>query len=162
MELEIITQDVSETQALGRKIGKTLSTGMTISLSGDLGSGKTAFVQGLAQGLSVPESHYITSPTYTLINEYSGRLPLFHIDLYRISSAEAAEEVGFYDVLQPENVVAIEWPQIIASELPTDSITIHFEIQGEYRRKILIRAYGLMGKSVLQRLDIYPAIDKKR
>jgi tRNA threonylcarbamoyladenosine biosynthesis protein TsaE len=159
LEVGMMTQSPAQTHALGRKIGETLSTGRVITLTGDLGSGKTAFVQGLAQGLGVPPDYYITSPTYTIINEYPGRFPLFHIDLYRLKDEEAVADIGLYDMLQPENVLAIEWPEIIASQLPLDLIALHFEILGQRTRKISIRAYGLCGKSVIEKLGILEASD---
>jgi tRNA threonylcarbamoyladenosine biosynthesis protein TsaE len=161
LEVEMLTRSSAKTHALGRKIGEALSTGMIITLTGDLGSGKTAFVQGLARGLGVPPDYYVTSPTYTIINEYPGRFPLFHIDLYRLTDARAVADIGFYDVLHPENVIAIEWPQIIASELPSDLIALHFVIRNRTTRKISIRAYGLPGKSVIQRLGILEAATLK-
>jgi tRNA threonylcarbamoyladenosine biosynthesis protein TsaE len=153
-QFEILTRSPAGTHALGQRIGKMVSTGMVITLTGDLGSGKTAFVQGLARGLDVPEDYYITSPTYTIINEYPGRFPLFHIDLYRIPDARGVEDVGVYDILQGENVVAIEWPEIIVSELPRDSISLHLEILDRTTRKISIYTYGLNGKSVIQKLGV--------
>lgn len=162
LEVEMVTRSPAETHALGRKIGEALSTGMVITLTGDLGSGKTAFVQGLAQGLCVPPDYYITSPTYTIINEYPGRFPLFHIDLYRLTDALAAADIGLYDILHPENVIAIEWPEIIASELPRDLIALHFQIRNRTTRKISIRTYGLHGKSVIEKLGILEAATIKK
>ncbi|MFH0728492.1 MAG: tRNA (adenosine(37)-N6)-threonylcarbamoyltransferase complex ATPase subunit type 1 TsaE [Pseudomonadota bacterium] len=153
-EFETLTRSPAGTHALGRKIGKALSTGMVITLTGDLGSGKTAFVQGLARGLGVPDDYYITSPTYTIINEYPGRYPLFHLDLYRISDARSVEDIGLLDLLHLENVVAIEWPEIILPELPRDFIALHFEILNRTTRKISIYTYGLNGKSVIQKLGV--------
>ena len=85
-KIDITTHSVQETRELGQNIGRLISQPITLALIGDLGSGKTAFVQGLAQGLDVPADYYITSPTFTLINEYPGRLALIHIDLYRLET----------------------------------------------------------------------------
>lgn len=156
-QVDVLSRSSAETRALGRKIGEALSAGMVITLTGDLGSGKTAFVQGLARGLHVPPDYYVTSPTYTIINEYPGRFPLFHIDLYRLTDVQAVADIGFYDMLQPENVIAIEWPEIIASELPQDLIALFFEIRNRHTRKISIRTCGLHGKSVIQKLGILEA-----
>lgn len=153
-KVEITTFSAEETHALGKRIGQILTTGMVLTLTGDLGSGKTLFVQGLAEGLNIPETYYVTSPTFTIINEYPGRLPLFHIDLYRLSGSQAAEDIGFHEILNPESVIAIEWPEIIASELPEDSISLCFEILDDTTRKISIITYGLEGKSVIERLDV--------
>ena len=153
--METITRSVKETRALGRQIGKALASGMVLTLAGDLGSGKTAFVQGLAQGIGVPDDYYVTSPTYAIINEYPGRLPLIHIDLYRMQDAKAAEDIGIYDIIDPDHVVAVEWPEIISAELPAARLSLRFDILGEKIRKISLRAYGLQAESVIARLDIY-------
>lgn len=150
----LLSRSPANTQSLGRRIGATLSTGMVLTLTGDLGSGKTAFVQGLARGLDVPDEYYVTSPTYTIINEYPGRLPLFHIDLYRMSGVESLDDIGLYDIFHPEHVIAIEWPALIASELPEDHLALKFEIIDDEKRNISIRAYGLNAQDVIKRLDI--------
>lgn len=150
----LISRSPADTQSLGRRIGAALSTGMLLTLTGDLGSGKTAFVQGLARGLNVPDEYYITSPTYTIINEYPGRLPLFHIDLYRMSGGESLDDIGLYDIFHPEHVIAIEWPALIASELPEDHLALKFEIIDDEKRNISICAYGLKAQDVIERLVI--------
>ncbi|MFY9944038.1 MAG: tRNA (adenosine(37)-N6)-threonylcarbamoyltransferase complex ATPase subunit type 1 TsaE, partial [Desulfobacterales bacterium] len=85
--IQITTRSVGETQALARALGARMAAGMVVALTGDLGSGKTAFVQGLAEGLEVPKDYIITSPTFTLVNVYPGRVPLYHADLYRLAEA---------------------------------------------------------------------------
>lgn len=156
-EVNILTRSPAETLALGKRIGEALTTGMVFTLTGDLGSGKTVFVQGLAEGLGVPDDYYVTSPTYTIINEYPGRFPLFHVDLYRLTDAQGVEDIGLYDILRMENVIAIEWPEIIATALPQDFIALKFEIRNHKTRKICICGYGLKGKSVIQRLGAVEA-----
>lgn len=135
-------------------MGRAIRGGLVITLTGDLGSGKTAFVQGLAKGMGVPDELYVTSPTYSIINEYPGRLALYHIDLYRITDAREVEDIGLYDLFQPETVVAIEWPEIIASNLPEDRIVLALNIHDDKTRNISISAYGLQAQTVIRRLDI--------
>ena len=137
-----ITDSAEQTRRLARKIGEHLDSGSVLALTGDLGSGKTCFVQGLARGLQVPEECPITSPTFTLINEYPGRLPLAHIDLYRIESASDAEELGLDEILEGEGVAAIEWAERIRDRLPEDFLEVRFEILGDRRRKITILGIG--------------------
>jgi tRNA threonylcarbamoyladenosine biosynthesis protein TsaE len=151
--IDIICPSAADTHALGRRIGQAIASGVILTLRGDLGSGKTTFVQGLAGGLGVPASYYVTSPTYTIINGYPGRLPLYHIDLYRLGSPEELEDIGFYDLLQPEAVVAIEWPELAVEKLPPDHLSLVFEILDNDARKIRLRSYGLQGRSVIDRLD---------
>jgi tRNA threonylcarbamoyladenosine biosynthesis protein TsaE len=137
---QISTHSVEATKTLGKSIGMWITSGTVLALSGDLGSGKTSFVQGLARGLEVPDDYYITSPSYTLINEYPGRLPLFHIDLYRISDITELEDIGFYEILCGNVVVAIEWADRIGNGLLPGPINIHFEITRDETRKIYISA----------------------
>src|SRR5471032_268723 len=104
-----ITQSEPETAAVGRQLAPELNAGAVILLFGDLGAGKTALVRGLAEGLGIAPGE-VTSPTFTLIQEYrGGRLPLFHVDLYRLKSIEV-EELGLDDERMAEGVTAIEWP----------------------------------------------------
>jgi tRNA threonylcarbamoyladenosine biosynthesis protein TsaE len=141
-QLHVTTRSLSETQDLAKRIGRLATEGTVIALIGHLGSGKTAFVQGLAQGLEVPSNYYITSPTFTLINEYPGRCRLFHVDLYRINSVFEAEEIGLFEILEGSGVTAIEWAERVADALPVDHLRIQFEILENESRKISILAYG--------------------
>ncbi len=132
------------TRQLGFRMGRMLAPPAVLVLTGDLGSGKTAFVQGIAQGLDVPEDYYVTSPTYTIINEYPGRHRLFHIDLYRTGGPDDFEAIGLYDILHDtEAVVAVEWAERLGAALPADPIAVHFEIVGHTRRNILLTTSGL-------------------
>jgi len=149
---EIITRGPEQTRALGRQTGEALTRGMVLSLEGDLGCGKTVFVQGLAIGLSVPEAIYVTSPSYALIHEYPGRIPLFHVDLYRIEDPAGIDDLGLYDVLNEDNVVAIEWAERIQEALPPEGMVIRFAMVSDDTRKISMTAYGLQAANVLRTL----------
>ena len=149
---QITTRSVDETQKLGKIIGTAVTGGTVLALTGDLGSGKTAFVQGLARGLEVPDDYYITSPSYTLINEYPGRYPLFHVDLYRISDPVDMEDIGLYEILHNSGVVAIEWADRIEQKLSPDSINIQFELTGDKTRKICITAYDFKNADLLKNI----------
>lgn len=139
---EVIADSCKETQKLGEKIGRKVFNKIIIGLSGGLGSGKTSFVQGLARGLEVPGKFYITSPTYSVIHEYPGRIPLFHIDLYRITDKDDIYDTGLYEILDRFGVFAIEWPDLLRNDFPAQYLAIHFEITGDDTRKIHITAYG--------------------
>jgi tRNA threonylcarbamoyladenosine biosynthesis protein TsaE len=151
--IQITTHSPEETQDLGQKIGELLKAGIVLTLTGDLGSGKTCFVQGLARGLDVPSDYYITSPTYTLINEYPGRYPLFHVDLYRIEDPLDLEDIGLYEILHGNGVVAIEWAERLREDLPSEHVSIDFEILDHESRKIGITAYGLEGINMIKKLE---------
>jgi tRNA threonylcarbamoyladenosine biosynthesis protein TsaE len=135
MQVDIISNSLSQTHELGKKIGAKLEAGTVIRLIGDLGSGKTSLVQGIAQGLEVSSEYYITSPTFTLINEYPGRYTLYHVDLYRLEDTVDFEDIGLLDILFDDGVVAIEWAEKLTEELK-NPITIQLSILDDHSRKI--------------------------
>ena len=162
---QITSGSVDETKKLGKIIGSAVSAGTVLALTGDLGSGKTSFVQGLAEGLEVPDDYYITSPSYTLINEYPGRFPLFHVDLYRISDPVDIEDIGLYEILDDNAVVAVEWADRMEQKLLPDSITIHFELTGEESRKICITAYNFKNAdlfNIKSAIEDFTAVARRR
>ena len=117
------TYSEMETEKVGEKLAHTLSPGTVIAFTGDLGAGKTAFTRGLARGLGIPGR--VTSPTFTIVNEYEGgRLPLFHFDMYRLSSSEELFDIGWEDYLIRGGVCAVEWSERIPGALPPDTITV--------------------------------------
>jgi tRNA threonylcarbamoyladenosine biosynthesis protein TsaE len=131
------TRRVEETIALGERLAAQLQHGDVVALFGELGAGKTALVKGIARGLGITQD--VTSPTYTLIHEYSGgRLPLFHIDLYRLDSAGQALTIGVEDYLDPSGVTVIEWAEKIETLLPEHTTRIRIQSLGETGRRIEI------------------------
>jgi tRNA threonylcarbamoyladenosine biosynthesis protein TsaE len=132
------TSSLAETFMLAQKIGAEIPAGTVIALTGDLGAGKTSFVQGLARGLGIPEACYITSPTYTLINEYPGSCPLFHADLYRLDTNSDFEEIGLYDILYGKNVTAIEWADRLDPCILAEHVAVHIEIREDESRIISV------------------------
>jgi len=154
-QLQITTYSLEETQLLGEKTGKHLEGGTVITLTGDLGSGKTSFVQGLAKGLDVPENYYITSPTYTIINEYPGRCILFHVDLYRIGDSADLEDIGFYEILHGNGVVAIEWANKLPEDFLSEHLAIHIKILDDETREIRMTGYGLKANKLIKKLKLF-------
>ena len=140
MQVVIFSNSLSRTRELGRKIGEKIEAGTVIRLIGDLGSGKTSLVQGIALGLGVSPEYYITSPTFTLINEYPGRHAFYHVDLYRLEDAVDFEEIGLLDILFDEGVVAIEWAEKLTEELK-NPITIQLSVIDDHSRKIQITSF---------------------
>ena len=131
------TRSVEETIALGERLATQLRHGDVLALFGELGAGKTALVKGIARGLGIAQD--VTSPTFTLIHEYSGgRLPLFHIDLYRLDSAEQALTIGVEDYLDPTGVTVVEWAEKIETMLPENATRIRLQLLGETGRRIQI------------------------
>ncbi len=157
--LEIMVGSRDQTMALGQAVGSLLQQHLVIALVGDLGCGKTVFVKGLAQGLGVSDSYAITSPSYTLINEYPGRLTLYHADLYRLAGSIDIESTGLFEIIDADGIVAIEWAERLAAEELNADLHIRFEIAGEYTRRIALTAYGQTGINLLKRLEkqIHPA-----
>ena len=132
--VEIITNSAAETAELGRKIGTALKPHDILALSGPLGAGKTTLIQGLAEGWGVAD--YVTSPTFILINEYQGRLPFYHIDLYRLENFSQIEDLGITEYFEKQGVVVIEWAEKLGDLKPTDCQEIKIEILDENKRKI--------------------------
>jgi len=151
--LEIISHADAETRSLGHQVGFFLSDGMTLALIGELGSGKTCLVQGLARGLGVSEDFVITSPSYTLINEYPGRLKLYHVDLYRLDTPVDCDDIGLYDILDSSEVVAIEWSDRMQADDLVEYLSIAFEILDDNLRKVTLTAYGQPAVSLLKKLE---------
>lgn len=148
--LQIDTHSEDQTRRLGKVIGKGVSTGLFVAMTGELGSGKTVFVQGLAAGLDVPEEEYVTSPTYTLINEYCARIRLVHCDLYRLDSDSELEDIGIGELYTGSEVVAVEWPERLGEDLPPDRLEARFEIVDDNTRRIRFTAYGQPAADLLK------------
>ena len=140
--MERITNSPVETEAVGQALGKLLQPGTVIAYLGDLGAGKTAFTRGLARGLGAQEP--VTSPTYTIVNEYlSGRIPLFHFDMYRLSSSDDLWDIGWEDYLERGGVCAVEWSENVADAME-NAITVRIEKLGEDSRRITIEGGDML------------------
>ena len=134
--MEFITHSPQQTEALGSALGEKLQAGTVLAYTGDLGAGKTAFTRGLAKGLGAKDM--VTSPTYTIVNEYlSGRLPLFHFDMYRLASADDLWDIGWEDYLERGGVCAVEWSENVTEALE-NPIFIRLEKVDENTRRITI------------------------
>jgi tRNA threonylcarbamoyladenosine biosynthesis protein TsaE len=133
---ETLTTSEEETSAVGARLGESLRAGDVVLLYGDLGAGKTAFVRGLAQGLGAPEDE-VTSPTFTIVQEYPGRVTLFHVDLYRLEAREV-DDLGLEELVLGDGVVAIEWAERWRGR-PDDAIEVRIEDAGEERRRVSMK-----------------------
>ncbi len=139
--VEFVTHSPAETQRLGARLAVPALPGDVIALQGELGTGKTQFVKGLARGLGVRES--VHSPTFILANEYrSGRMPLFHVDAYRVESASEAIGFGLEDYLNDAGLTVVEWAERIRSALPPEHLWIEFDYVEQDARRISIQARG--------------------
>jgi len=137
----LTTRDARETEAVGEAVAGQLRVGDLVVLTGDLGAGKTTFVKGLARGLGVKEA--VTSPTFTIVQHYAGRLPLAHVDVYRLERIQELHDLGFEELLE-HNVVVVEWGEAIARVLPPDRVQVRLAMTdaGDDERKIEIVGVG--------------------
>lgn len=122
--MEYLTRSAEETERLGERLGRTLAGGEVLAYEGELGMGKTAFTRGLARGLGF--TGRVTSPTFTIVNEYEGRLPLFHFDMYRLGDEEELFDIGWEDYLSRGGVIAVEWSERVRPALPAETRFIRF------------------------------------
>ena len=139
MTIDVVTTSEEETESAGEQLAASLGPGDVVLLFGDLGAGKTAFVRGLARGLGA-SGEDVSSPTFTIIQEYAGRVTLYHVDLYRLEPLEV-DDLGLDDLVSSEGIVAIEWADRWNGR-PDDVIEVRLEEAGEDRRRIEIRGPG--------------------
>ena len=131
--MTVITNKESETIHEGAKLGRSLTPGSVVALFGELGAGKTAFIRGLAVGLGI--SANVSSPTFTIVNEYPGVIPLFHFDMYRLDKEDELFDIGWDEYLERDGVCAVEWGEKVPGAFPSDAITVKIEnLGGDARR----------------------------
>jgi tRNA threonylcarbamoyladenosine biosynthesis protein TsaE len=133
-----ISDSPQQTYDFGKYLGENLQPGNLLALCGELGAGKTCLTQGIARGLGVPEEYGVTSPTFTIINEYPGRLTLYHLDLYRLSGVRDLDEIGYEDCFNDRSVDVMEWAEKIKEVLPAGAFFIFLTYIDENRRKIVL------------------------
>ncbi|GAK13581.1 tRNA (adenosine(37)-N6)-threonylcarbamoyltransferase complex ATPase subunit type 1 TsaE [Geomicrobium sp. JCM 19039] len=146
-EYEILTNDTEETMRLGEQLGQVAKTGDVFTLDGDLGAGKTHFSKGFGKGLGVKGN--INSPTFTIIKEYEGRLPFYHIDAYRLDES-GEEDLGLTEFVDGDGVTVIEWPSRLSVPLPENTVHITLQRLGEKERRLKIKTNALHYTSVLE------------
>ncbi|MFD1738210.1 tRNA (adenosine(37)-N6)-threonylcarbamoyltransferase complex ATPase subunit type 1 TsaE [Bacillus salitolerans] len=147
--VEWITHNEDETKAIATKLGRQASPGDVFLLEGDLGAGKTTFTKGLAKGLEV--SRNVNSPTFTIIKEYAGRLPLYHMDVYRVE--DSYEDLGFDEYFYGEGVTVVEWAHLIEDQLPNEYGKIVIERMDDIKRKITFEAVGVRYEQLCEELE---------
>lgn len=146
------TSTVEETQALAEQVGQLVQPGDVFCLSGDLGAGKTTFTQGLARGLGITEP--VSSPTFTIIKEYDeGRLPLYHMDIYRLGEHAIEENLGYDDYFYGDGVSVVEWAEWLEDLLPDDRLLLSIRITPEQGRLLTFEATGPRSQARLKELN---------
>lgn len=149
----IVCETAEQTAALGEALGRCIDQGLTLALKGDLGAGKTTFVQGLARGLGVPPDYYVTSPTFSIVNEYpAGGLTLYHLDLYRLSTADELDYIGLDDIPADTAVVAVEWPGIMEETAFDFDLEIHFHLDDRSHRILSFFPSGQPAANLLSKM----------
>jgi tRNA threonylcarbamoyladenosine biosynthesis protein TsaE len=140
--LEVRTKGPIQTLHLGRVLGRILPVAAVVALMGDLGAGKTVLAKGIAEGLGVKNEQEVTSPTFVLINEYQGRVPVHHLDLYRLNDFAEMEDLGWEELLYGKGVTIIEWAEKMLPDLPEERIDVFLQWIGPEERKIIFRGKG--------------------
>lgn len=146
-----VTAGPEVTRTLGGALGKLARPGLVVLLAGDLGTGKTCFAQGVADGLGVPVGTPVTSPSYTLLNIHHGRLPLYHFDLYRLSSVADLEDLGYDEVAEGDGITLVEWADRLAAPPPA-SLRIELRRLAATRREVCFTACDRVGEELLAAL----------
>jgi len=133
---ELVTRNPEETEAVGERLGRALGPGDVVALTGDLGAGKTCFIRGLARGLDVRQP--VSSPTFVLVNQYAGRVPVYHLDAYRTGSLTEVLDLGFDEYVSGDGVTVIEWADTLRPLIPADAVWVHIAGLGDEPRTISI------------------------
>lgn len=133
---------LERTEAFGIILGEIVEPGDVITLEGPLGAGKTALTQAIARGLGVDPRIYVTSPTFSLLHEYQGRIPLYHMDLYRLSGGDEIESLGFSEYFYSDGLTVIEWPERLGSLMPPERLHVALAISGEISRTANLTGHG--------------------
>jgi tRNA threonylcarbamoyladenosine biosynthesis protein TsaE len=149
--------DLAATAALGRRLGELLFPGAVVGLLGPLGAGKTQLARAVAEGLGLADSRIVSSPTFVLIHEYQGRLPIYHFDAYRLARAVDFEDLGAQEYLEGEGVCLIEWADRVADSLPAEKLSVRLTITGPTARKGELEASGQRYELLLRNLAQTPA-----
>jgi tRNA threonylcarbamoyladenosine biosynthesis protein TsaE len=153
-EVELITTSPAETERLGRRLGALLPKGSVVALQGELASGKTCLVRGMAAHFGHLES--VASPTFTIINQYGTLTPLYHLDLYRLEGIDEVLDLGYEELFEPDGVTVIEWAERALPLLPEQRVDVFLEHAGGDRRRITLHDYGVLPhgwQAVVTQLD---------
>ena len=141
--------DLDATAALGRELGRRLFPGAVIALAGQLGAGKTHLVRAVAEGLGVPDGRAVTSPTFVLMQQYHGRLPIYHFDTYRLPSEAAFEDLGAQEYLDGDGASLVEWADRVSGSLPADHFRVTLAVTGPASRRAHLEATGPRHQSLM-------------
>lgn len=153
MTLTFDLPDLAATETIGRRLGKVIQPGTIIALNGTLGAGKTHLTRAIAEGLEVKNPAAVNSPTFVLIQEYPARLPIFHFDVYRLTSNEQFLDLGVNEYFESGGVCIIEWAEKVQECLPIDRLTINLSILSPTARRLTVTSGGTKSQELLERLE---------
>ena len=151
-KITVVSNSPGETQQLGMWVGRHLRPGDVVCLKGEMGSGKTLFTRGIATGVGVPQGRGVRSPTFTLVHEYRGRYPMYHLDLYRIQGEEELEDNGWEEYLYGAGITVIEAAEKMEARLPADRLDVVLWRDGARRRRLTLMGYGNRFESLVMAL----------
>jgi tRNA threonylcarbamoyladenosine biosynthesis protein TsaE len=149
---EVVSENPEQTMRLGCLLGEILPPGSFVALVGSLGAGKTLLTKGIARGLGVEDDREVTSPSFVLVNEYRGRIPVYHLDLYRLDTFAEVEGIGWDDFLSGPGVTLVEWADKVEGELPGERIEIHLQWAGEEERRLAFSGKGERERNLVEEL----------
>jgi len=149
---EVITKNPDQTLRLGHVFGKMLPQASMVALIGDLGAGKTLLAKGIAKGLGVEDEREVSSPTFVLVNEYQGRIPIHHVDLYRLQDSVEVEDIGWEEFISGPGVTLVEWAEKVPDLLPKDRIEVYLHWVGAAERKLVFVGKGQAARDLVGHL----------
>jgi tRNA threonylcarbamoyladenosine biosynthesis protein TsaE len=152
MTKKIISGSSEETVKIGSRLGRLLSRGDVVALKGDLGSGKTTLVKGMAHGAGVKDAKHVNSPSFVILKEYSGKIPIYHFDVYRLDDPSSMDTVGYKEFFYGEGASVIEWADKIEELLPEERMDIEMTVSGASERELNVTALGKRYENLLRRL----------
>jgi len=150
MQRVVDAADPCATQLLGRTLGQCLFPGAVLALTGQLGAGKTFLVRAIAEGLAVPDSRVVSSPTFVLIQEYRGRLPVYHFDAYRLRTLDEFSQLGVHEYFEGDGVCLVEWADRVEPILPIERLNVQIDVTGERSRRFQLNASGDAHEALLR------------
>jgi len=149
----VTTASPAETEKLGRELGSMLRPGTFIALTGELGGGKTCFTRGIVAGIAPESAAMVASPTFAIMNEYAGAVPVFHFDFYRLTNSLEISELGFEDYFQGSGICIAEWAERLEELIPPDHLSINFKYAAQEHREISIEASGPVSSAILEKFS---------
>ncbi|MBU4377112.1 MAG: tRNA (adenosine(37)-N6)-threonylcarbamoyltransferase complex ATPase subunit type 1 TsaE [Candidatus Omnitrophica bacterium] len=154
MARSFVSKTRDETINFGKRLGKSLKAGDVVGLSGQLGSGKTVLTKGIARGLGVKQSSYVNSPSFVILKEYKGRIPLYHFDVYRLKDILQFSTVGYDEYFYGKGVSVVEWADKVKEALPKEYLMINIDIAGSSKRRISAKAHGKRYEKMLEKMKL--------